>query len=133
MRKNIDMKFKNFKITDFTDIFGDLRYVRDASVVLKSGRVSFFKKLLILTLMLVTAIYIILPLDILPDLVPGFALIEDLVVGLAMFVFIGNMIGNEIRKIKAAEVFDSSKGKGKIVQFGYQTPPRDSGSHNKTN
>ena len=118
MRKNIDMKFKNFKITDFTDIFGDLRYVRDASVVLKSGRVSFFKKLLILTLMLVTVIYIILPLDILPDLVPG---------------FVGNMIGNEIRKIKAAEVFDSSKGKGKIVQFGYQTPPRDSGPHNKTN
>ena len=44
MRKNIDMKFKNFKITDFTDIFGDLRYVRDVSVVLKSGKVSFFKK-----------------------------------------------------------------------------------------
>lgn len=133
MRKNMDMKFKNFKITDLTDIFGDLRYVREVSVVLKSGRVSFFKKLFILTLMLVTVIYIILPLDILPDLVPGFALIEDLVVGLAMFVFIGNMIGNEIRKINAAEVFDSSKGKSKIVQFGYQPPPRDSGPHNKTN
>ena len=50
-----------------------------------------------------------------------------------MFVFIGNMIGTERRKFKAAEVFDSSKDKGKIVQFGYQTPPRDSGPHNKTN
>ena len=133
MKKKNNMKFDNFKILDYLNIFGDFRYIKDLSVVLKSKNVSFFKKLFILSLLLLTLIYVILPMGIIPNTSPGFGLIEDIIVGAAMFVFIGTIIGNEIKKIKAEETLAGNNKKSKIVKFENKTPPRDSGPNNKIN
>lgn len=133
MKKKINMKFDNFKVLDSLNIFGDFRYIKDLSAVLKSKKVSFFKKLFILSLLLLTLMYVILPMGIIPNTSPGFGLLEDIIVGIAMFVFIGSIIGNEIKKNKAEETMAGNKKKNKIVKFENQTPPRDGGPHNKIN
>ncbi|MGB5823937.1 MAG: DUF1232 domain-containing protein [Proteocatella sp.] len=112
------MKMDNkFKISDVIDKLGDIKYVKELFNMLKNKKVSIVKKSTILGLLLIMIIYIVSPLDILPDLVPGLGIIEDMLVGITMLAFIGGLIEKEISKTKPEEAFKTKTGKSKIVNF----------------
>lgn len=129
------MKTNNkFKMSDLIDRLGDMKYVKELPNVLKNKKVSIVKKIMILLLLFLMIAYIVLPLDILPNLVPGFGVIEDALVCITMLAFIGGLIEKEISKTKPEESFMTKTGKSKIVDFKLKnTPNQKDNNTNNTN
>lgn len=113
----IDKTDGNFNVSDIIDKLGDIKYIKELFNMLKNKKVPFMKKVMILLLLLMMIIYVASPLDILPDLWPGLGVIEDILVGLIMLIFIGGLIGKEISKTKPDEAYKTKTGKSKIVAF----------------
>jgi len=120
-----------FKISDIIDRLGDIKYIKELFNVLRNKKVSIAKKSMILILLLLMTVYIISPLDILPDLVPGFGLIEDLLVGVTMLAFIGGLIEKELSRAKPEDAFITKTGKSKIVDFKVKVSPNKKDDNTK--
>lgn len=126
------MKSNEPKNINILDKLGDIKYMKEFFNLLKNHRVSIFSKLLILLMTLITVAYVFSPLDILPGWLNELGYIKNLVIGAAMFTFVGSMIKNALAKANTKEKL-SQNGESKIIQFRFQNPPPKSGPHNKTN
>ena len=126
------MKNNEPKTINIIDKLGDIKYMKEFFNLLKNRRVSIFSKFLIIVMTLVTVVYVFSPLDILPGWLNELGYIKNLIVGAAMFTFVGSMIEKSLSKANTKEKL-SQDGKSKIIQFRFQNPPPKSGPHNKTN
>lgn len=120
------------KKTNIIDKLGDIKYMKEFFNVLKNRRVSILSKLLILLMTAVTVVYVVSPLDIFLGWLIELGYIKNLVVGAAMFTFIGSMIKQAIAKANTKEKLSQDES-NKIIQFRFQNTPPQSGPHNKTN
>lgn len=126
------MRNNETKNMNIIDKLGDMKYMKEFFNILKNKRVSILDKLLILTLTSITFIYIISPLDILTGWLTEAGYIKDLIVGAAMFTFIGSIIKKSISKANTKSKL-SEPGESKIIEFRFQNHHTNTGSHNNTN
>lgn len=75
------------------------------------------KKLLVLILLIISVIYLLTPIDIVPDLIPILGLTEDVAVILSVFTIVGKIIGKEYFDVDATTESDQVKNKVIDVDF----------------
>ena len=126
------MRNNETKKMNIIDKLGDMKYMKEFFNILKNKRVSILDKLLILTLTSITFIYIISPLDIFTGWLVEVGYIKNLIVGAAMFTFIGSIIKKSISKANTKSKLSES-GESKIIEFRFQNHHTNNKSHNNTN
>lgn len=74
-------------------------FFKNIMIFLSSKDISFWQKFKVIFMFLMTGIYLISPIDIVPDFIPLFGYLEDIVVTYAMFYYIGNLVKKHIQNI----------------------------------
>lgn len=69
-----------------------IKYVKNIKTFLASKNISNWQKFKAIFVFLMMMIYLVSPIDIVPDFIPIFGYIEDFLVSMAMMFYIGNLI-----------------------------------------
>lgn len=72
-----------------------LKILKSLLQFLKSSETKISKKILVVILSLFSVLYLLLPVDLIPDLIPVLGFMEDITVILSMFTVIGKIIEKE--------------------------------------
>ncbi|MCG8541838.1 MAG: DUF1232 domain-containing protein [Clostridia bacterium] len=108
MKKNYNSKYKSFNY--FKSIFNFFKRLSVLYKYLLDRNVSIFKKLLVVSAL----IYVISPLDLIPEVVLGFGIIDDVL----LTVYVISSISNELdRYISKEEKGDIKKDMGKTINY----------------
>lgn len=75
------------------------------------------KKFLVLSLLIISIIYLFTPIDIVPDLIPILGFTEDAAVILSVFTIVGKIIGKEYFNVESKMESDQVKDKAIDVDF----------------
>lgn len=79
-------------------------FFKNIMIFLSSKDVSFWQKFKVIFMIFMTGIYLISPIDIVPDFIPLFGYLEDIVVTYAMFYYIGNLVKKHIQNISKDKI-----------------------------
>lgn len=69
-----------------------VKYIKNIKSFLFSKNISIFEKIKVLFVLIMMGIYLISPIDIVPDVIPLFGYLEDILVSYAMLFYVGNRI-----------------------------------------
>ena len=69
-----------------------IKYVKNIKTFLANKNISNWQKFKAIFVFLMMMIYLVSPIDIVPDFIPIFGYIEDFLVSMAMMFYIGNLI-----------------------------------------
>ncbi|MDO4710481.1 MAG: YkvA family protein [Peptostreptococcaceae bacterium] len=95
--------------------FKMVKYLRE---FLKSSDIQLSKKVLVIILTLTGLIYLVTPIDLVPDLIPMFGFLEDGAVVLSMLTLIGKIIGKELN-LKKEDPLQEETNK-KVIDAEYE-------------
>ena len=103
---------------------GVLNYIRNLRYLirfLKSDEVGFLKKAEVLFLIAMMSIYLVSPVDMVPDFIPVFGYMEDALVVFSMLSYAGNIISKyrEFFRIKPVEVKKSIRKKKDFIDVEF--------------
>ncbi|MGB5823547.1 MAG: YkvA family protein [Proteocatella sp.] len=108
------MKSKK-NIKNKKDIFEYIKKLKNIKIFFANKEISLIKKVQVIFLLLMMTIYLISPIDIVPDFIPVFGYFEDVIVAFSMLSYVGSIIEKQLRafgeeekndKVKKQEVID---------------------------
>lgn len=69
-----------------------IKYVKNIKTFLSNKNISKWQKFKAVFMLIMMILYLVSPIDIVPDFIPIFGYIEDVLVTMAMMFYIGNLI-----------------------------------------
>lgn len=108
-----------------------VKHIKNIKSFILSKNISVLEKIKVIFVLIMMGIYLVSPIDIVPDFIPLFGYLEDIVVSYAMLFYVGNEIYknlNNISKDNTSELEKekSSKSKDKkIIDVKFSDSPED--------
>ncbi|MGL5257855.1 MAG: YkvA family protein [Proteocatella sp.] len=108
-----------------------VKHIKNIKNFILSKNISVLEKIKVIFVLIMMGIYLVSPIDIVPDFIPLFGYLEDIVVSYAMLFYVGNEIYknlNNISKDNTSELEKekSSKSKDKkIIDVKFSDSPED--------
>lgn len=86
-----------------------VKYIKNIKSFLFSKNISIFEKIKVLFVLIMMGIYLISPIDIVPDVIPLFGYLEDILVSYAMLFYVGNRIYKNLNDETLDNAFELKK------------------------
>ena len=108
-------------------ILNYIRNLRDLSRFLKSDEVGLLKKTEVLFLIAMMSIYLVSPVDMVPDFIPVFGYMEDALVVFSMLSYAGNIISKyrEFFRIEPVEVKNRVRKQKDVIDVEFTDVTED--------
>lgn len=110
-----------------------IKNVKNIKLFLSNKDISYWQKFKVIFVFVMMSIYFVSPIDIVPDFIPIFGYLEDILVGFSMMYYIGGTIHKNLNKTNSfenaelkEEKFSKSKNKKIIdVKFSDNSKNKD--------
>lgn len=88
-----------------------IKYIKNIKIFLANKNISNWQKFKAIFVFLMMILYLVSPIDIVPDFIPIFGYIEDFLVSMAMMFYIGNLIYKNLNNPNDPEKTELKKDK----------------------
>lgn len=80
-----------------------IKNVKNIKLFLSNKDISYWQKFKVIFVFVMMSIYFVSPIDIVPDFIPIFGYLEDILVGFSMMYYIGDIIHKNLNKTNSFE------------------------------
>lgn len=108
-----------------------VKYIKNIKSFILSKNISIWEKVKVLFVLIMMGIYLVSPIDIVPDFIPLFGYLEDIIVSYAMLFYVGNQIYKNLNNKTVDNVSELKKEKPlkpkdkKIIDVKFSDSPED--------
>jgi len=105
----------NYFFKNRRGIFEYIKNLKNIKKFLSNKEIALIKKIEVVFIVLMMAIYLVSPIDIVPDFIPVFGYLEDVIVVFSMLSYAGGIIDKQMSKFGTDQNEKSDKSKKQKV------------------